>query len=153
MDFHANMQRFQDEMNRLIRDSFPPIDSGSMVVDDTPMLPPHPHQVQQPAAQGNRPGSQHQVAQWGGRAQQTEAAHHGPTSFTPRIAINETEKEVTVHADLPGIKKDDIQIKMEMDSWSSRGRERRRRFATLAHGTWRSVPTDLLCALSDYQGR
>eukprot|EP01068_Selenidium_serpulae_P006760 Selendium_serpulae@DN4501_c0_g1_i1.p1 len=105
MDFYSDMLRFQDEMNRLIDGTF---GRNDLAVGDLPMLMQQPHH--QPQRQAPATAS--------GQAVVPHAAHRAHhlmprPMFNPRVAISETEKEVTVHADLPGMKKEDIKIHFE----------------------------------------
>ncbi len=44
--------------------------------------------------------------------------------FTPRIDVNETEKEITVIAELPGMEPEDIEISLDRNALTIRGEKR-----------------------------
>jgi len=50
-------------------------------------------------------------------------------TWTPAVDVAETEKEIVLHAELPGMKKDDIDIQLTGDTLTLRG-ERQRQSST-----------------------
>jgi HSP20 family protein len=51
---------------------------------------------------------------------------HGGVTFTPRVDIYETEKELVLCADMPGVKPDDIDLRYERGELLLHGRVRPR---------------------------
>jgi HSP20 family protein len=62
--------------------------------------------------------------------ERTEAAQPQPTrggvQFAPRVDIYETEKELTLSAELPGVKPEDVELHYEKGELTLRGRVRPR---------------------------
>jgi HSP20 family protein len=56
---------------------------------------------------------------------QTEATRGGQY-FTPRVDIYETDKELTVYADLPGVRSEDVDLRYERGELMLHGRVRPR---------------------------
>jgi HSP20 family protein len=63
-------------------------------------------------------------------SERTEVAHPQPTrggaQFTPRVDIFETEKELTLTAELPGVKSDDVELRYENGELTLHGRVQKR---------------------------
>jgi HSP20 family protein len=64
--------------------------------------------------------------------ERTEAAQPQPTrggvQFTPRVDIYETEKELTLFAELPGVRPDDVELHYEKGELTLHGRVRPRSY-------------------------
>jgi HSP20 family protein len=50
----------------------------------------------------------------------------GGIQFTPRVDIYETDKELTLYADLPGVRPDDVELRYEKGELTLHGRVRPR---------------------------
>lgn len=59
-------------------------------------------------------------------AQAAAEQTHGGTLFTPRVDIYETEHELTLFADLPGVSPEDVDLRYENGELVLRGRVRQR---------------------------
>jgi HSP20 family protein len=60
--------------------------------------------------------------------ERTEVAHPQPTrglQFMPRVDIYETEKELTLYAELPGVRPEDVELRYENGELTLHGRVQR----------------------------
>jgi HSP20 family protein len=61
--------------------------------------------------------------------ERTEVTHPQPTrgvQFTPRVDIYETDKELLLYAELPGVRPEDVELRYENGELTLHGRVRRR---------------------------
>jgi HSP20 family protein len=58
---------------------------------------------------------------WSGFAAFPEPAAPGVADFAPRVDVRETEKEIRVYAELPGLEEKDFEVTLEGDVLSIRG--------------------------------
>jgi len=61
-----------------------------------------------------------------GRAEESRAESTRGAAFTPRVDIVETDNELTLFADLPGVRPDDVELRYEQGELLLHGRVQRR---------------------------
>ena len=54
-----------------------------------------------------------EIGRWFGETPERQKAEKGSVMWAPRVDIKETDKDVTVKADLPGIKMEDIDVSVD----------------------------------------
>lgn len=74
-------------------------------------------------------------------------AENTSRTWTPAVDVSETETEIVLHAELPGMKKDDIELQLTGDTLTLRG-ERKRESSTRSenyhrierqYGSWQRI--------------